>query len=150
MDIQHRKASTNAKCSLLQEYNNTPSVFTDCIKFSNDYSKWRYFLSASSIFLMQTESEHWWWIQIDKNGQNFHLLFLEDDVGQKWIKIDKSRRVLWVLRSNVSAAKRKHDKMQSQNGIRIPTYVAYGFGHKPKIQSFTNKLMLIFLKSVKK
>ena len=24
----------------------------------------------------------------------FYLLFLEDDVGRKWIKIDKSRRVL--------------------------------------------------------
>ena len=31
-----------------------------------------------------------------------------------------------MLRSNVSTAKRKHDKMQSQNGIRIPTYMACG------------------------
>ena len=28
--------------------------------------------------------------------------------------------------------KKKHDKMQSQNGIRIPTYMACGFGCKPK------------------
>ena len=93
------------------------------------------FFFASSIFLTQTESELSFEkcrrIQIDKNRQNFHLLFLEDDVCRKWIKIDKSRRVLCVLRSNVSAAKRKHDKMQSQNGIRIPTYVACGFGRKP-------------------
>ena len=36
-------------------------------------------------------------IQIDKNikiDRIFHILFLEDDVGRKWIKIDKSRRVL--------------------------------------------------------
>ena len=31
-----------------------------------------------------------------------------------------------MLRSSVSTAKRKHDKMQSQNGIRISTYVACG------------------------
>ena len=58
MDIQHRKANTNDKCSLLQQYNNTIVVFTSCIKFSNDYSKLRYFLIASSIILTQTESEH--------------------------------------------------------------------------------------------
>ena len=29
-----------------------------------------------------------------------------------------------MLRSNVSTAKRKHEKMQLQNGIRIPTYMA--------------------------
>ena len=48
----------------------------------------------------------------------FHLLFLEDDVGRKWIEIEKSRRYDQML------AQRKHDKMQSQNGIRIPAYVA--------------------------
>ena len=73
--FQHRKANTNGKCSLSQKYNNTIVVFTDCIKFSNDYSKWRYFLFASSIFLTQTESEHSFEkcrrIQIDKNRQNF-------------------------------------------------------------------------------
>ena len=31
--------NTNGKCSLLQEYNNTISVFSDCIKFSNNNSK---------------------------------------------------------------------------------------------------------------
>ena len=49
-----------------------------------------------------------------KRDRIFHLL--EDDVGRKWIKIDKSRSVLWVLWSNVSTVKRKHDKMQLQNG----------------------------------
>ena len=61
--------NTNGKCSLLQEYNNTISVFSDCIKFSNNYSKWRYFLFASSK-CKQTESEHSFEkcrrIQIDK------------------------------------------------------------------------------------
>ena len=68
----------------------------------------------------------------------FHLLFLEDDLGQKWIKIGKNRQVLWVLQSNVSTAKRKHDKMQSQNGIRIPTYVACGFG-RPQAKNSPNQ-----------
>ena len=38
-----------------------------------------------------------------------------------------------MLRSNVSTAKRKHDKIQSQNGIRIPTYVACGLQAKKRL-----------------
>ena len=68
------------------------------------------------------ESKYKCKIKIDRI---FHLLFLEDHVGRKWIKIDKSRRVLWVLRSNFSTGERKPDKMQSQNGMRIPTYMAW-------------------------
>ena len=59
-------------------------------------------------------------MEIDKNRQNFHILFLEDDVGRKWIKIDEKR----VLKC-------QHSVKKTQVGfLKKPSLAVYHFSRQ--------------------